>query len=139
MLFEKGKTLAVKEMVPFRFTQNMVDACGITGYEGVFREVCHNTMSVLRDNKDTLMNVLETFVHDPLVEWDRDGNGKTKIEEVMGKIEKKLQGFVESDDGYQNNQSDVSMTVAGQVQKLINSATSLENLGKMYTWWMPWL
>jgi hypothetical protein len=57
----------------------------------------------------------------------------------MGKIEKKLQGFVESDDGYQNNQSDVSMTVAGQVQKLINSATSLENLGKMYTWWMPWL
>jgi serine/threonine-protein kinase ATR len=139
MLFEKGKTLAVKEMVPFRFTQNMVDACGITGYEGVFREVCHNTMSVLRDNKDTLMNVLETFVHDPLVEWDRDNNGKTKIEEVMGKIEKKLQGFVESDDGYQNNQSDISMSVAGQVQKLINSATNIENLGKMYTWWMPWL
>ncbi len=26
-------------------------------------------MKVLRVNKDSLMNVLETFLHDPLVEW----------------------------------------------------------------------
>eukprot|EP01080_Neovahlkampfia_damariscottae_P000138 gene138-4384_t len=139
MLFEKGKTLSVKEVVPFRLTQNMVDAFGVTGYEGVFREVCQNTMFVLRNNKDTLMNVLETFVHDPLVEWDSDGNGKTKIDVVMGKIEKKLQGYVENEDGYQTNQSEVSLTIQGQVQKLISTATSLENLGRMYPWWMPWL
>lgn len=27
-------------------------------------------MQLLRDNKDTLMSVLDAFVHDPLVEWE---------------------------------------------------------------------
>ena len=31
------------------------------------------TMRTLRNNQDTLMNVLETFVHDPLVEWNKAG------------------------------------------------------------------
>jgi len=29
-------------------------------------------MRILRDNKDSLMSVLEAFVHDPLVEWEND-------------------------------------------------------------------
>ena len=33
------------------------------------QEVCGVAMKVLRVNKDSLMNVLETFLHDPLVEW----------------------------------------------------------------------
>ena len=49
----------------------------------------------------------------------------------MGKIEKKLQGYVENEDGYQTNQSEVSMSIPAQVQKLINTATSVECLGKM--------
>lgn len=31
--FEKGKTLRVPERVPFRMTQNMEDALGVTGVE----------------------------------------------------------------------------------------------------------
>lgn len=27
-------------------------------------------MQLLRDNKDSLMSVLDAFVHDPLVEWE---------------------------------------------------------------------
>ncbi|KAJ3474989.1 hypothetical protein NLI96_g12128 [Meripilus lineatus] len=69
-LFEKGKTLETPERVPFRLTQNMVDGLGITGVEGVFRNGCEITMQLLRDNKDTLMSVLDAFVHDPLVEWE---------------------------------------------------------------------
>lgn len=30
----KGKTLEIPERVPFRLTQNMVDALGVTGVEG---------------------------------------------------------------------------------------------------------
>jgi serine/threonine-protein kinase ATR len=26
-------------------------------------------MQLLRDNKDTLMSILDAFIHDPLVEW----------------------------------------------------------------------
>lgn len=29
-------------------------------------------MRILRENKDSLMSVLEAFIHDPLVEWEND-------------------------------------------------------------------
>ena len=29
------------------------------------------SLSVLRTHKETLMTVLETFIHDPLVEWTK--------------------------------------------------------------------
>ncbi|KAI5062158.1 hypothetical protein GOP47_0022697, partial [Adiantum capillus-veneris] len=70
-LFDKGLQLEKPELVPFRLTQNMVDGLGITGYEGVFSRVCEITLSVLRANRETLMSVLETFIHDPLVEWTK--------------------------------------------------------------------
>lgn len=49
----------------------MIDGLGITGYEGVFLRVCEITLSVLRSHRGTLMSVLETFIHDPLVEWTK--------------------------------------------------------------------
>ena len=85
---KQGKTLDVPERVPFRLTQNMLDGFGITGAEGpsecsknvrrsclqltsgVFRIACEITMGLLRENKDTLMTVLDPFIHDPLVEWE---------------------------------------------------------------------
>lgn len=41
----------------------------VTGIEGTFRKTCENVMTVLRNNKDTLMTVLEAFVYDPLLSW----------------------------------------------------------------------
>lgn len=49
----------------------MIDGLGITGYEGIFLRVCEITLSVLRMHRETLMSVLETFIHDPLVEWTK--------------------------------------------------------------------
>ena len=78
-LFGKGLTLEKPEVVPFRLTQNIVDAFGISGTDGLYRRSCEISMSVLRDNADTLLNVLHAFVHDPLVEWkntkDKDKHG----------------------------------------------------------------
>lgn len=42
----------------------------MTKYPGVFRISCEVTLQLLRDNKDSLMSVLDAFVHDPLVEWE---------------------------------------------------------------------
>lgn len=36
-LFFKGQLLQVPERVPFRLTHNMIDAMGLSRYEGVFR------------------------------------------------------------------------------------------------------
>lgn len=47
----------------------MVNAFGVTGYDGDFRKVCETTVRVMRANGGLLMNVLEAFLHDPLVEW----------------------------------------------------------------------
>ena len=41
----------------------------VAGVEGTFRVVCERVMDVLRANKDSLMAVLEAFVHDPLFTW----------------------------------------------------------------------
>jgi serine/threonine-protein kinase ATR len=51
----------------------MLDGMGLTGAEGVFRRVAEVTMTVLRHNRSMLMSVLESFIHDPLVEWSRSG------------------------------------------------------------------
>ena len=69
MLFDKALALEVPERVPFRLTQNVIDGFGITGTEGVYRSGCEVALKVLRSNKETLLNVLDTFIHDPLVEW----------------------------------------------------------------------
>ncbi|GIL92020.1 hypothetical protein Vretifemale_19512 [Volvox reticuliferus] len=75
-LFDKGLTLEVPEMVPFRLTQNVVDGFGISGVEGVYRRCCETTLQVLRQHRDTLMTCAETFLHDPLVEWSSRPQGR---------------------------------------------------------------
>ncbi len=37
--------------------------------EGNFRRTCESVMRVLRENKDSVMAVLEAFVYDPLLNW----------------------------------------------------------------------
>lgn len=43
---------------------------------GFFRKSAEITMQLLRVNKDSLINVLEAYVHDPLVEWQDERNKK---------------------------------------------------------------
>lgn len=69
--FEKGQRLKVPEIVPFRLTQTIEAALGLTGTEGTFRSNCEAVVGVLRKNKDILLMLLEVFVWDPLVEWTR--------------------------------------------------------------------
>ncbi|TKA57007.1 hypothetical protein B0A49_10588, partial [Cryomyces minteri] len=68
-LFDKGLTFEKPELVPFRLTHNMVDAMGAYGYEGPFRKSAELTMEILRQNEETLMTILETFVYDPTTDF----------------------------------------------------------------------
>ncbi|CAG0917221.1 unnamed protein product [Notodromas monacha] len=72
--FEKGKTLRVPERVPFRLTQNIEAALGVTGIEGPFRFGCEHVMRTMRKGKDTLLELLDAFVYDPLVDWTHLGS-----------------------------------------------------------------
>ena len=57
------------EKVPFRLTRMLTRAMEVSGIEGSYRSTCERTMSVLRDNKDSLVAMLEAFVYDPLISW----------------------------------------------------------------------
>lgn len=152
MLFDKGLTLKVPEIVPFRLTHNMVVAMGVAGYEGTFRIVSEIVMGVLRGNADALMGVLESFLHDPMADWTKAksrSSGSTHIrnnEEANGDVgnnvfatdmrrgvEKKLRGMFGN-----GNEGELPLSIEGQVQRLILEATSPANLSEMYIWWGAW-
>ncbi|KAG0471250.1 hypothetical protein HPP92_015796 [Vanilla planifolia] len=57
------------EKVPFRLTRMLVKAMEVSGIEGTFRLTCENVMQALRTNKDSVMAMMEAFVHDPLINW----------------------------------------------------------------------
>jgi FKBP12-rapamycin complex-associated protein len=57
------------EKVPFRLTRMLIQAMEVAGIEGSYRSTCERTMTVLRDSRDSLVAMLEAFVHDPLISW----------------------------------------------------------------------
>lgn len=57
------------ERVPFRLTRMMVKAMEVSATEGNFSKACDLTMNVLREEKVSVMAMLEAFVFDPLINW----------------------------------------------------------------------
>ncbi|CAF0977060.1 unnamed protein product [Rotaria sordida] len=73
--FEKGKKLRVPEKVPYRLTQNLQNALGTAGIEGVFSLSSENVLQILRNRKEILLNLLESFIYDPLIDWTGHDTG----------------------------------------------------------------
>ncbi|CAK7565397.1 MAG: phosphatidylinositol kinase-related protein kinase tor1 [Sporothrix epigloea] len=57
------------EQVPFRLTRMLTYAMEVSNIEGSFRITSVHVMRVLRANKESVMAVLEAFIHDPLLTW----------------------------------------------------------------------
>jgi serine/threonine-protein kinase ATR len=191
-VFDKGLLLGRPEIVPFRLTPNMLDGMGLAGYEGVFRRVSEVAMGVLRGHRDMLVSVLESFIHDPLVEWQprsapapaaaaaaagagaaaagggagdlmSTAHGAEKENrdglKMIKKIGERLDGFynvgidaVVPRPGWKSSRAAAttssmaarklgssSLSIPGQVQRLIREATSDENLSLMYLGWLPFM
>ncbi len=132
-LFDKGLTFEKPELVPFRLTHNMVDAFGAYGYDGPFRKSSELTLQILRQNEDTLMTILETFVYDPTTDFI----GKKKRKEnpivpdtpegVLEQVRNKVRGFLGGES--------VPLSVEGYVQELVAMATDEWRLASMYIGW----
>ena len=90
------------------------------------------------------MSVLETFVHDPLVEWTRSSSrdsargrhtsSSTRGKDALEKIRSRLEGVVVGVGAAPS----LPLSPQGQARRLIEEAVSLSNLGAMYIWWMAW-
>ena len=134
------------ERIPFRLTRMLVKAMEVGGVEGTFRSTCESVMSVMRQNEDSLMAILEAFVHDPLMNWklletvqggeEEDANESAssnqtnaKAAAVISRVRDKLTG----NDFYE----DEKISVEEQVRRLILQATSRYNLCQSYSGWCP--
>ncbi|XP_077477545.1 serine/threonine-protein kinase ATR [Stigmatopora argus] len=147
-LFNKGETFEVPEVVPFRLTQNLVHAMGPMGIEGLFRQACEVTLRLMRDQREPLMSVLKTFLHDPLVEWSKQSKGLCKTQanetgEIVNEkakthvcdIDQRLQGVIKS----RNKVLGLPLSIEGHVHYLIQEATDDKLLCQMYLGWGPYL
>ena len=57
------------EKVPFRLTRMLVKALEVSGIEGTFRIISEKVMELLRNNKDSLLAILGSFLYDPLISF----------------------------------------------------------------------
>jgi len=57
------------EKVPFRLTRMIVKALGVSKIEGTFRIISEKVMELLRNNRDSLVAILNSLVYDPLVSF----------------------------------------------------------------------
>ncbi len=57
---------------------------------GVYRKAAESTLQVLRANRDSLTSVLESFVHDPLVEWEQATRRDVSFESSRSRISPKM-------------------------------------------------
>lgn len=152
------------EKIPFRLTRMLVNAMEVSKIEGTFRLTCENVMQVLRANKESLMAVLEAFVYDPLINWrllapkspdatavdtDIPPNALDKsslVSRVAATAEEKpdlnkralsviqrVSAKLTGRDFSPNH----TLDVPAQVQRLIEQATSHENLCQCYIGWCP--
>ncbi|KAK4058120.1 hypothetical protein OIO90_000859 [Microbotryomycetes sp. JL221] len=148
-LFDRGRTFDVPEQVPFRLTHNIIDGMGVTGVEGVFRRAAEITLRILRTNRDSLMSVLETFLHDPLVEWVPTARSRTKdhivdqATHIQNKAKNSLDPINNKLRGLQVTSAPSSLgvkevSVVEQVERLIREARNSKNLGSMYVGWCAW-
>lgn len=136
-LFDKGKTLEYPEKVPFRLTQNLEHACGAGGINSSFKGACFSVMNTAWESKRSILTNLETFLHDPLVEWSKHKRSINQSSDITNEqaskilkiIEKKLTGFIDLE----------SFSCEGQVEKLIQHAIDKKNLSEMYIGWSAFL
>jgi FKBP12-rapamycin complex-associated protein len=70
------------EKIPFRLTRMLVLAMEASGAEGTFRLTSERVLNLLRENKDSFMTVLETFIYDPLINWRLTENENTSTDHL---------------------------------------------------------
>ena len=155
--FEKAaQRKMLPEVVPFRLTRMMVKAMGAAGANGLFMTSFINMSSLLRENHRVLIMVLAVFVQEPLIDPEEepmrtapqvlskattgsiinkdrvymtDEHRVASSIELRRRVQQKLQG-TDFEEG-------VQLSVEEQAKRLIDMATDIYMLSKMYSGWCP--
>lgn len=143
------------EKVPFRLTRMLVQAMEVGGIKGTFKITSEIVMRVLRDNKESVLALLEAFVHDPLISWrlvtddtsveqkapdasEHEAAGHHRLSSVGDVRNKRALEVVERIRAKLNGRDfdpEIPLSVPDQIQRLVQEATSLENLCGAFIGW----
>ena len=142
--FEAGRVLPIPELVPFRLSRDVVDGFGITKTEGVFRRCCEFTMDALREDKGSIMTLLNVLRYDPLYTWSVSPLRAKRMQEQTVRDEgskKKDQEAGEADRALSIVEKKLSKTLstAATVNELIQQAMDEKNLATLFSGWSAWL
>ncbi|XP_076752966.1 serine/threonine-protein kinase tefu isoform X2 [Xylocopa sonorina] len=149
--FEQGKVLPIPETIPFRLTQNIEAGMGVSGVEGTMRHCCEKTLTVLRDQKQIIITLLQVLLYDPLFKWTitpakahdiQSRNSSRVIENNQCSIETNKtakRALLRIDQKLQGTEEGLASSVSGQVERLIQQARDPMNLCRLFPGWQPYL
>ncbi|KAH0787594.1 PIKK family atypical protein kinase [Histomonas meleagridis] len=123
------------EKVPFRLTRMIVNALDNGSVEGIFRKNCEDVMYVLRESKESIVALLEIFVHEPIEEAERFGKEKLQTM-IIDRVGEKLNGNDWMLPGYDEN--NMELNVEEHVDKLIQQAMDPYRYVSHYAGWCPY-
>nr|KIR86402.1 serine/threonine-protein kinase TEL1 [Cryptococcus tetragattii IND107] len=137
--FGAGRILPIPELVPFRLTDDLVDALGVTGVNGTFRQCSQLVLQTLIDSSDVVLTILEVFKQDPLHTWmvddkmkkAQDGNHKMYPERGQEKADRIMRETREN--------LSKELSVQYRVNQLIQEARDVNNLATIFRGWHSWL
>lgn len=121
-LFDSARRFEIPEKVPFRLTQNIVDAFGPLKIEGTYRKTAEICLKIMIEKKDLIITNLLSFVYDPV-----DNKAKKNQTEAAKKLVNSLIYKLDIPD------------VCAHVNKLIEEATNENNLSNMYIGWASFI
>lgn len=131
-IFEKGKYLPVKEIVPFRLTKNILDVFGTLKEECLFLKTWEIVLKAISQNRESIMGFFSMFTKDPVP--IRLGKNIVKPEQVLQTIQDKMLVNDESDKA-----KIIGESYAIKVNSLAQKAMLHDNLKYMYYGWAPWM
>ena len=148
--FEAGRILRIPELVPFRLSRDVVDGMGITKTEGVFRRCCKFMLDALREDKDSIMTLLDVLRYDPLFGWNVTPLRANRMQEEAGRQASSAAGpggakKGEEEGGEAQRALSVvakklskTLSTTATVNELIQQATDEKNLATLFSGWSAW-
>lgn len=151
MIFLKGRTLKVPEIVPFRLTRNIIDGLGPAECDGLFRKSALITIRMAKDKGKLLRTVFSLVLRDPTCKWDKiRSKMNVRSQEESPIVLQKQSNMLKEDRRAAQDLTDLlkrvhcfdkdtkkRYTPSSYLDLLIKEARSDENLHKMYRGWAP--
>ena len=116
------------EKVPFRLTKMLVKALEVSGVGGTFKIISEKVMELLRNNKDSLLAILGSFLYDPLISFKLMIPMIIKQKRLEAKTQKKKKKKLSVNfNNYENDSQFMKNTLSSSLRLKKNTFLNLNN------------